>query len=178
MRRHVPVDLDAIRRALRRSRGEVVMIDEDLAALYGVSVRELNQAVKRNRARFPADFMFRLNRREADGLRSQFVISKRGRGGRRTRPFAFTEQGVAMLSSVLRSARAVRVNIEIMRTFVTLRRALISHGDLARKLDALERKYDGQFQVVFTALRELTNPRVKPMRAIGFASRGQRRVAG
>ncbi|MBI2155278.1 MAG: ORF6N domain-containing protein, partial [Candidatus Rokubacteria bacterium] len=151
-------------------RGEKVILDATIARLYGVTVKRLNEAVKRNRDRFPPDFMFRLTKEEfyrlsARGtihLRSQFATSnvKQGRGGRRFAPYAFTEHGVAMLSSVLRSDRAVRVNIEIMRAFVRLRRILGSHADLARKLAALERKYDAQFRVVFDAIRELMAPPV------------------
>lgn len=144
------------------------MLDADLAALYGVPTKALVQAVKRNRARFPGDFMFQLTAEEAARLRSQTVTSKPGRGGRRTRPYAFTEQGVAMLSSVLRSERAVAVNVEIMRAFVRLRAMLLGHEDLARKLAALERKYDAQFRVVFDAIRELMAPPSKPRRPIGF----------
>ena len=145
------------------------MLDSDLAALYHAPVKALNQAVARNRARFPTDFMFRLTRPEWDSLRSQSVTLE-GRRGRHRKypPYAFTEQGVAMLSSVLRSRRAIAVNVQIMRTFVRLRRTAISHQDLARKIEALERKYDGQFSVVFTALRELTQPAVPPRRTIGF----------
>ena len=136
-------------------RGQKVMLDADLAELYGVPTKSLNLAVKRNADRFPEDFAFQLNEEEVAGLRFQFETSKRGRGGRRYRPFAFTEQGVAMLSSVLRSPRAVQVNIAIMRAFVRLREMLMSNADLARKLLALENKYDAQFRVVFDAIREL-----------------------
>jgi hypothetical protein len=163
-------------------RGEKVLIDSDLAELYGVSTKILNQAVRRNAGRFPHDFMFQLREDETGALlrsqfvtskarnkvnslpsnellRSQFVTSKRaGTGGRRYLPYVFTEQGVAMLSSVLRSGRAVQVNIEIMRTFVRLRQMIASHADLARKLVALERKYDAQFKAVFDAIRELMEP--------------------
>jgi hypothetical protein len=149
-------------------RGQKVLLSQHLAALYGVSVKVLNQAVQRNRDRFPEDFMFQLDREESASLRSQFVTSKVGRGGRRYRPYAFTEQGVAMLSSVLRSERAVRVNIEIMRTFVRLRQWLVTHADLARKLEALEQKYDAQFKVVFDAIRRLMAPPRKTKREIGF----------
>ncbi len=148
-------------------RGERVMLDADLAQLYGVETKALNQAVRRNAPRFPADFMFQLTPAETAALRSQTVTSKK-RGGRRTRPYAFTEQGVAMLSSVLRSERAIAVNVEIMRTFVRLRALLATHADLARKLVALEKKYDGQFRVVFDALRELMAPPPKARRQIGF----------
>jgi len=157
-----------VERKILLLRGERVMLDADLAALYGVPTKALIQAVKRNRARFPADFMFELTAEEGARLRSQIVTSKSGRGGRRTLPYAFTEQGVAMLSSVLRSARAVAVNVEIMRAFVRLREMLAGHADLARKLAALERKYDTQFKVVFDAIRELMEPPVKPRRRIGF----------
>ena len=163
------MSLERIERAILRMRGHNVMLDADLAVLYQVEVKVLNQAVKRNRERFPADFMFRLTGEEAESLRSQFVTSKPGRGGRRTAPYAFTEQGVAMLSSVLRSRRAVRVNIEIMRAFVRLRQLLESHADLASKLDELEKKYDAQFSVVFQAIRDLTEPSPPAARKrIGF----------
>lgn len=136
-------------------RGQRVMLDGDLAALYGVEVRALNQAVKRNKERFPEDFMFQLNRDEASQLsRSQIVILKQGEH-RKYLPYVFTEQGVAMLSSVLRSPRAVQVNIEIMRTFVRLRRWLASNVELTKRLNDLEQKYDDQFKVVFEAIREL-----------------------
>ena len=149
-------------------RGEKVMLDSDLARLYGVEARALNQAVARNRKRFPADFMFQLTPEEYEPLRSQTVISKKGRGGRRFRPYAFTEQGVAMLSSVLRSSRAVEVNIAIMRTFVQLRRLMDTNRDLARKIEALEKKYDEQFAVVFDAIKELIAPPEPPKKQIGF----------
>ena len=146
------------------------MLDQDLAALYGVDTRALVQAVKRNPARFPPDFMFQLTADEYARLRSQTVISNIGSGGRRTAPYAFTEQGVAMLSSVLRSPRAVRVNVEIMRAFVRLRALLATHADLSRKLSALEKKYDAQFRVVFDAIRDLMAPPPKSRRTIGFRS--------
>jgi hypothetical protein len=146
-----------------------VMLDEDLARLYGVEVRVLNQAVSRNIERFPGDFMFQLTTEEAALLRSQTVILETGRGRhRKYMPFAFTEHGVAMLSSVLRSSRAVQVNIEIMRAFVRLRQMMASNAELARRLDALEKKHDAKFRVVFEAIRQLvTPPRPKPGR-IGF----------
>ena len=136
-------------------RGEKVLFDFDLAELYGVGTRVLVQALKRNKDRFPEDFVFVLSAQEVASLRSQSVISNKGRGGTRYAPYAFTEQGVAMLSSVLRSPRAVQVNIAIMRAFVQLRQMIASHGDLARKLKALERKYDDQFKVVFDAINAL-----------------------
>ena len=157
-----------VERRILLIRGQKVMLDTDLAELYGVPTKSLNLAVKRNAERFPEDFMFQLTGDEAAGLRFHFETSKSGRGGRRYRPYAFTEQGVAMLSSVLRSLRAVQVNIAIMRTFVRLREMLLSHADLARKLAALENKYDAQFKVVFDAIRELMQPSTPPRREIGF----------
>src|SRR4029453_1617375 len=148
-------------------RGQKVMLDFDLAELYGVQTRGLKQAVRRNLDRFPADFMFELSAAEIQNLVSQTVIPTLGKLGGAT-PMAFTEQGVAMLSSVLRSPRALKVNIAIMRTFVRLREMLLSHADLARKLAALENKYDAQFKVVFDAIRELMQPPTSPRREIGF----------
>jgi hypothetical protein len=147
------------------------MLDSDPAALYGVETFNLNKTVKRNRERFPVDFMFRLTKDEAEGLIFQSGMSKSGRGGRRHLPYVFTEQGVAMLSSVLRSPRAVQVNVAIMRTFVRLREMLAAHKDLARKLAELEMKYDAKFQVVFEAIRQLMAPPSQPAkkRRIGFA---------
>ena len=166
----MPVLEERIERAILLLRGEKVMLDADLAALYGVATRVLVQAVKRNAERFPPDFMFQLTREEVNLLRSQIVISKIGdpRGGRRYPPYAFTEQGVAMLSSVLNSPRAIAVNIEIMRTFIRLRQMLASHADLARKLESLEKKYDAQFKVVFDAIRQLMAPPEPKRRRIGF----------
>ena len=149
-------------------RGEKVMLDSDLAELYGVETKVLNQAVKRNLERFPADFMFQLFKEESALVsRSQIVTLKRGEH-RKFRPYAFTEQGVAMLSSVLRSDRAIQVNLAIMRTFVQMRQMMSSHADLARKLASLERKYDVQFRAVFDAIRELMSEKKKPKREIGF----------
>src|SRR3954468_3984561 len=169
MAKKVRVDKDVIQRAVLRLRSQNVLLDADLAELYGVDVRALNQAVARNADRFPSDFMFKLTAKEAASLRSQSVILESGRGRHRKYvPKAFTEQGVAMLSSVLRSERAVRVNIEIMRAFVQLRRMLTANEELTRKLDALERKYDGQFRAVFQAIRELMTPSRRSQRTIGF----------
>jgi len=152
-------------------KGQKVMLDRDLADLYEVDAKVLNQAVKRNLDRFPEDFMFQLTAEESARLRSQFVTLKTGRGQhRKYLPYAFTEQGVAMLSSVLRSKRAVLVNVEIMRAFVRLRQILGAHADLARKLAALERKYDSQFKAVFDAIRELMTPPPAKKRPIGFGS--------
>ena len=149
-------------------RGHKVMLDSDLAEMYDVATKVLLQAVKRNLNRFPADFMFQLNYQEVAALRSQFVTSKSGRGGRRYPPYAFTEQGVAMLSSVLNSERAIEVNIHIMRAFVKLRKMIASHKDLARRLDDLEKKYDAQFRVVFDAIRQLMIPPEPKRKKIGF----------
>ena len=157
----------SIERSIRLIRGQKVLLDDDLARLYGVSVKQLNQQVRRNIDRFPDDFMFRLDKGEAAHLRSQIVTSSSW-GGRRSLPTAFSEQGVAMLSSVLRSHRAVQVNVEIMRAFVRLRRMLESNAELSRKLDTLERKYDGQFRAVFEAIRELMTPARKAGKRIGF----------
>jgi hypothetical protein len=165
-------------------RGERVLLSQDLATLYGVSVSALNQAVKRNIRRFPEDFMFQVSGDEFEYLKSQIVISKtspssrsqfvtsRRGGAHRALPYAFTEQGVAMLSSVLRSARAVEVNIAIMRTFVQLRRLMDSNRDLARKIEAMEKKYDEHFAVVFDAIKRLIADddarKTQPRRRIGF----------
>jgi len=149
-------------------RGEKVMLDADLAKLYGVTTKALNQAMRRNRARFPEDFAFRLSGEEFDNLRSQIVTTSQKYRRSDSLPVAFTEQGVAMLSSVLRSARAVEVNIAIMRTFVQLRRLMDTNRDLARKIDALEKRYDEQFAVVFAAIKELIAPPSPPKKRIGF----------
>ncbi|MBU2479151.1 MAG: ORF6N domain-containing protein [Gammaproteobacteria bacterium] len=165
------VPLERITESILWLRGQKVMLDADLAELYEVEIKTLNQAVKRNSGRFPPDFMFQLTTEEFQSLRSQFVTLKTGRGQhRKYLPYAFTEQGVAMLSSVLHSERAIQVNIEIMRTFVKLRQLLASNVELARKLAALESKYDEQFKVVFDAIRELmTPPEPGKKRPIGFA---------
>lgn len=162
------VSAEGIEKRILILREHRVMLDNDLAGLYGVPTRRLNEQVRRNMRRFPADFMFQLTPEETKSLRSQIAISKKGRGGRRYRPLVFTEQGVAMLSSVLNSERAVQVNIEIMRAFVRLREILANHKDLARKLDAMEKKYDAQFKVVFDAIRQLMSPPDPKKRKIGF----------
>jgi hypothetical protein len=163
----VPVEM--IERRLYLVREQKVMLDSELAELYQVPTKVFNQAVRRNRTRFPKDFMFQLSRDEDESLRSQIVTSKIGRGGRRYRPYVFTEQGVAMLSSVLNSERAVQVNIAIMRAFVRLREMVGSNKELATKLEALEKKYDGQFRVVFQAIRKLMQPPPSTTsRRIGF----------
>jgi hypothetical protein len=148
------------------------MLDSDLAKLYGVPTGRLNEQVQRNRRRFPPDFMFQLTKEEEGLLRSQIATLKRGRGQhRKYQPHVFTEQGVAMLSSVLRSERAIQVNIEIMRTFVRLRRMAMSHADLARRLDVLESRYDAKFKEVFDAIRQLMEPPPQPPKpSIGFGA--------
>ena len=162
------IPAEVIERKIYLIRGQKVMLDNDLAKLYKVETRTLIQAVKRNTERFPPDFMFQLNNQEVISLRSQFVISKTGRGGRRYLPYVFTEQGVAMLSSVLNSDRAIEVNIQIMRAFVKLREMIASNKELAKRLDELESKYDEQFKVVFDAIRELMAPAEPKKRKIGF----------
>jgi hypothetical protein len=163
--------VERIHEAIFLIRGQRVMLDSDIAALYGVDTRSLVQAVQRNITRFPNDFMFRLAEEEADCLRSQNVISNAGRGGRRHLPYAFTEQGVAMLSGVLRSERAVQVNIEIVRAFVRLRQTLASDKELAQRLDAVEARYDRQFKAVFDAIRQLMEPPQTPQRRLGFRAK-------
>ena len=149
------IDVSQIASLVHWMRGEKVMLDRDLAALYGVETKVLKQAVRRNIERFPSDFMFVLSSNEFKDWRSQFVTSKADLKGLRYAPMAFTEQGVAMLSSVLRSARAIEVNIAVMRTFVRLRNLMVSHKDLADKILNLENKYEEQFQVVFKAIQAL-----------------------
>jgi hypothetical protein len=162
-----PFRAEDISRRIHIIRGHRVMLDADLAKLYGVSTKRLNEAIRRNAACFPEDFMFQMNEEEADNLRSQFATSKSW-GGRRYLPYVFTEQGVAMLSSVLNSEQAIQVNIAIMRAFVRMRQLLVSHEELARTVDALEKKYDAQFRVVFDAIRALMEPTKPPHRRIGF----------
>lgn len=183
-KRQSAVPLERIENSIFLLRGQKVMLSTDLAHLYGVQTKILNQTVRRNRNRFPGDFMFQLTWEETENLksqivtlnpahsspsRSQIVTLKRGLNIK-YQPYAFTEQGVAMLSSVLHSKRAVQVNIEIMRAFVRLRQMLATHADLARKLATLEKRYDTQFRAVFDAIRELmTPPEPKKKRPIGFA---------
>ena len=169
MKALIPVEM--IERKIYLIRGHKVMIDRELAELYGVETRILNQAVRRNLKRFPSDFMFSLTREEIMNL-SQIVISSRIKHAPNV--FVFTEQGVAMLSSVLNSERAVQVNIAIMRAFVKLREMIASHKDLAKRLDELERKYDSQFKIVFDAIRQLMTPPEPKKRKIGFEVRESR----
>ncbi|MEW6740086.1 MAG: ORF6N domain-containing protein [Nitrospirota bacterium] len=166
MKALIPVEI--IEKKILMIRGEKVMLDSDLAELYGVPTRRLNEQVRRNISRFPDDFMFQLTSEETENLRSQFATSSSGHGGRRYLPYVFTEQGVAMLSSVLNSERAIAVNIAIMRAFVKLREMIASHKDLAKRLNDLEKKYDAQFKVVFDAIRQLMIPPEPKKRKIGF----------
>ena len=168
----VKIPAERLEKAIFLIRGEKVMLDRDLAELYGVETRTLNQSVRRNLERFPPDFMFELTRDEITGI-SQFVTSSGLKFSKRVT--VFTEQGVAMLSSVLRSKRAIAVNVEIMRTFVKLRQILTSNADLARRLDELEGKYDRQFKVAFDAIRLLMNPRPSKKKEIGFRPKTSRK---
>jgi hypothetical protein len=173
IRKGVPSDAflpaELIERRIFLVRGHKVMLDSDLADLYQVLTKRLNEQVRRNAGRFPDDFMFKLTLEEVTNLMSQFATSSLGHGGRRKPAFAFTEHGVAMLSSVLRSQRAVQVNIAIMRAFTRLREMLAGHADLVRKLDDLEQKYDNQFRIVFDAIRQLIEPGTEvPKKKIGF----------
>ena len=165
------IPMERIEKSILLIRGHKVIMDKDLATLYGVTTGNLNKAVSRNLDRFPEDFMFQLTKEEFENLKFHFGISSWG--GTRKLPRAFTEQGVAMLSSVLNSERAVKVNIEIMRAFVKLRQMLASNAELARKLNALEKKYDVQFKAVFDAIRQLMTPPDTKKARIGF--RGKRK---
>jgi hypothetical protein len=164
------IPIERVVQSIRWFRGQKVLLDSDLAALYGVTTGNLNKAVSRNRDRFPSDFMFQLSAEEAEDLIFQIGRSK-GRGGRRHRPYGFTEQGIAMLSSVLNSDRAIRVNIAIMRAFVKLRQMLDTNRELARKFSELERrvgKHDQEIAAILEAIRQLMAPPEKPRREIGF----------
>jgi len=162
------IPAERIEKAILIIRGQRVMLDEDLATLYGVTTKRLNQQVNRNIERFPQDFMFQLTFQEFTRLRLQFATAKTGRGGRRTPPYAFTEHGAVMLASVLNSPTAVQASIEVVRAFIRLRELLSSHVELARKLATLEKKYDAQFKVVFDAIRQLMEPPQQKRRGIGF----------
>ncbi|MFC1515787.1 ORF6N domain-containing protein [Thermodesulfobacteriota bacterium] len=153
-----------------------VMLDRDLAELYGVETKVLKQAVRRNNKRFPNDFMFELTKDEFENLRSQIVTSSWG--GTRYLPMVFTEQGVAMLSTVLKSARAIQVNIQIMRAFTQLRQMLSTHEDLKIKIEAMEKKYDQQFQVVFEAIKQLLSEEDKPKKKIGYTAKEKQKKYG
>jgi hypothetical protein len=167
--------IEKIEKMIFGVRGQKIMLSMHLAELYGVEPRVLVQAVKRNIERFPEDFMFQLSDREFENLKSQLVISSWG-GMRRAKPYAFSEQGVAMLSSILRSKHAVQVNIEIMRSFVRLRKMLAAHKDLDRKLAGLEKKYDEQFKLVFEAIHQLMTPPEKPKKKIGYTVKEKKKA--
>jgi hypothetical protein len=176
----ISIPAESVESSILLIRSQKVILDRTLAKLYGVSTKVLNQAVKRNPERFPPDFMFQLTMEEAKALdptgrpilRSQIVTLRKAHGKHiKYRPYAFTEHGILMLSSVLKSERAVLVNIEIMRTFVRLREILGSNAELNRRLDALERTYDGQFKIVFEAIRQLMRPEMPLRRKIGFRAK-------
>ena len=164
----VVIPAEIIERRIYLIRGHKVMLDQDLAEMYGVEVKRLNEQVRRNLKRFPSDFMFELGYEEFTNLKPQFATSSSTHGGRRKAPLVFTEQGVAMLSGILNSDRAIEVNILIMRAFVKLRELIATNKDLSRRLDDLENKYDSQFKMVFDAIRQLMAPPVKEKRRIGF----------
>ena len=171
----VPTAASALASRIHLVRGMRVMLGPDLAELYGVESRALVQAVKRNRRRFPSDFSFQVSAREIANLKSQIVISSWG--GSRSRPYAFAEQGVAMLSSVLRSPRAVKVNVAIMRAFVRVRALLDQHAELSRRIDELEKRYDGNFEALYRAIKRLmAEPAEPPRPRIGFHAAAPRRV--
>lgn len=166
-----PISAETVALRIHVIRGEKVILDSDLAAIYGVTTSNFNKAVRRNVDRFPEDFMFQLTKEEYESLRFQIGISKTGRGGRRHMPYAFTEHGALMAANILNSETAVRASIQVIRAFVKMRYMLESNKELARKIDALERKYDSQFKVVFEAIRKLMVPPDKPKGEIGFATR-------
>ena len=168
--KNLPIPVERIEKAILLIRGEKVILDRTLAELYGVETKQLKRAVRRNIKRFPSDFMFELTKEEYDSLRYQFGTLKRGQHSKYM-PLAFTEQGVAMLSSVLNSRRAIEVNILIMRAFVRLRWMISSHKELLRKLEDMERKYDEQFRVIFEAIRQLMTPPEPPRSKIGFEAK-------
>ncbi|MBI4777426.1 ORF6N domain-containing protein [Candidatus Desantisbacteria bacterium] len=162
------IPIERIESKILLIRGQKVMLDRDLAELYEVSTGRLNEQVKRNIKRFPEDFMFQLTKEEFENWKSQIAISNSERMGLRHQPYAFTEHGILMLSSVLNSERAILVNIQIMRTFTKLRKILASHEDLRKKIEAMEERYDSQFRVVFDAIKSLMSPPAKDIKKIGF----------
>jgi hypothetical protein len=166
------ITADIVGRKIYLVRGQKVMLDSDLAELYGVTTKRLNEQVKRNAVRFPTDFMFQLSADEFESLRSHFATLKQGRGQhRKYLPCVFTEHGALMAASVLNTLRAIEVSLFVVRAFIKLREMIASHKDLARRLDELENKYDGQFSVVFDAIRELMSPPEKDKRKIGFLAK-------
>ena len=164
----IKIPLERIEKVILLIRGEKVILDSDLAALYGSSTARLNQQVQRNIDRFPRDFMFRLSKAEFESLILQNATSKKARGGRRKRPYAFTEHGAIMAANVLSSKRAVEASVQVVRAFVKLRQMMASNHELALKLDELERKYNHQFKIVFDAIRELMTPPPPKIKPIGF----------
>ena len=164
----VTIPIERVEGIILLIRGEKVILDSELAALYGVSTTRLNEQVKRNKDRFPPDFLFRLTSDEWESLISQFAISNLGRGGRRKLPYAFTEHGAIMAANVLNSERSVQASVQVVRAFIKLREMLASNVELARKLDQLEQKYDRQFKIVFDAIRQLMTPPTSKPRQIGF----------
>ncbi len=168
---HPVAPVDRVLSAIHVIRGQRVMLDADLAALYGVSTKRLNEQVRRNRDRFPLDFMFQLTASEAANLRSQTATSRSGHGGRRFRPHAFTEHGAVMLASVLNTPIAVAASLQVVRAFIHLRGLLATHQDLARRLEEMEKKYDARFTVVFRAIKDLmAPPPAAPRKRIGFSA--------
>lgn len=164
----IKVPTEHVESAIFLIRGEKVILDSDLAALYGVSTARLNQQVNRNLDRFPSDFMFRLSKEEFKDLMLQNATSKKGRGGRRKLPYAFTEHGAIMAANVLNSKQAVQASLQVVRAFVKLRQMLVSNVELARKLEQLENKYDKRFKIVFDAIRQLMTPPPVKAKQIGF----------
>jgi len=164
----ISVPIERVEKAILLVRGEKVILDVDLAALYGVTTTRLNEQIKRNRDRFPGDFAFRLTKEEFTILMSQFATSSSKHGGRRKLPLVFTEHGAIMAANVLNSKRAVQVSVQVVRAFVRLRQLLSSNSELSRKLEELERKYDRQFKVVFDAIRQLMRPPEPHRKQIGF----------
>ena len=171
--KEVSVPIKEITGKIYLIRGQKVMLDRDLAELYEVETKQLKRAVRRNIDRFPADFMFELTKAELENWRCQFGTSKGEKKGLRYQPLAFTEQGVAMLSSILRSKRAIQVNIQIMRAFTQLRQMLLTHADLKKKIEAMEKKYDQQFQIFFEAIKQLIAEDKKPKKKIGYVKEKQ-----
>jgi hypothetical protein len=172
--KQLPIPVERIEKSIFLIRGHKIMLDADLAELYGVTTKRLNEQVRRNISRFLIDFMFQLDEQETSALRSQIATSKEGRGGRRYLPYVFTEQGVAMLSSILHSERAIQVNIAIMRVFVRLREMMATHKELAFKLVELEERLEGhdeKIQNIFEAIRQLMTPPEPPRKKIGFEAK-------
>ncbi|HLN96958.1 MAG TPA: ORF6N domain-containing protein [Pyrinomonadaceae bacterium] len=163
------VPIERVEQAILLIRGEKVILDSDLALLYGVTTARLNEQVKRNQDRFPADFAFRLTKQEFTNLISQFATSSSKHGGRRRVPLVFTEHGAIMAANILNSKRAVQASVQVVRAFIRLRQMMVSNVELARNLSELERKYDAQFKVVFNAIRKLMTPPEPRRKQIGFA---------